>query len=72
MSIIATSVLCVINIWLSVRVWYISSAHLPYVSPLSLDGINTGLLRVALRFLFLPHHTHHTLVSSSNHSTYCT
>ena len=50
-----------------------SSARLPYVALLSLDGINAGLLRVALLFhLLLPQHIHRIFVSSTNHSTCCT
>jgi hypothetical protein len=53
------------------RVLCVSSAHLPYEALLSIDGINACLSHVALMFLLLQH-THNTLVSSSNHYTYCT
>ena len=52
-------------------VWFVSSVRLPYVALLSPDSINVCLPQMALLFLFLQH-THLTLVSSSNHSTYCT
>jgi len=55
----------------SFRVLYVSSAHLPCGALLSIDGINACLSHVALLFLLLQH-THNTLVSSSNHYTYCT
>jgi len=51
-------------------VWFVSSSRLPYVALQSLDSINRSLPLMAL--LFLLQHTHHTLFSSSNHSTYCT
>ena len=42
--------------------------HLPYVTPLSFDGNNAGLPRVALLFLLFQH----TLISTSFGFTYCT
>ena len=60
---------------LSFRVWYVRSARLPNAELISLDDINACLPRVALLFLLLLllllQHTRNTLVSFSNHSTYC-
>jgi hypothetical protein len=44
---------------------------LPYAALLFLDGNNAGPPLVALVFALF-HHMHRKLVSSSNHSTYCT
>jgi hypothetical protein len=66
-----TWLLASMNHRLSSRVWYVSSAYLPYGALLPLDGINACLPFVALLLLLLQH-THNTLVSSSSHSNYCT
>ena len=55
----------------SSRVWYVSSARLPLAALPSLGGISVGRPRVARLFLHY-HHSHRTLVSCYNHSTYCT